>query len=602
MTTLPRPEYPRPQFVRSRWTNLNGEWAFAFDDHDVGTAASWHATPADAVLDPRGPFDQRIVVPFAFQAKLSGIGDTARHDVVWYARTFDDVREGRDERLQLHFGAVDYRAAVWVNGQRVIEHEGGHTPFSADVTNVIGARDNTLVVRAEDPLDDLAIPRGKQYWQEESEGIFYTATTGIWQTVWLEPMPARRIVDVSLVPDVDRGCVHIRADLTGAEPDETLEVTISSDGVPVASDRIRVIDQRIERTLSVVPPATYAGANAADAQGIRLWSPERPHLHEVRLALGPASAEPTDEVHSYLGMRSITVSGDQVLLNGRPYTQRLVLDQGYFPGGNLTAATDDDLRADIELAKQLGFNGARKHQKVEDPRWLYWADRLGFLVWGEMPSAYAHAAAARRRVVTEWQEVVARDRNHPSIVVWVPMNESWGTPRLSADDAERSHLRALYHLTKAMDPSRLVVSNDGWEHATTDLCTIHDYTDASAMADRYRHLGPDMAIAPAGRSLYVPGHHYQGEPVLVTEFGGVAVAGGDDVWGYHRAAHADDLLDRYRALVTALTQSPHVRGFCYTQLTDVEQEANGLLTFDREPKADPEAIRRATTLHDPGGS
>ena len=598
MTDVPRPEYPRPQFTRRRWSSLNGAWSFAVDDADVGRRERWFARTLQQ-LTRDGPFERSITVPFAFQSELSGIHDTSRHDVVWYARAFRDVREDVDERLLLHFGAVDYRTTVWVNGHVVAEHEGGHTPFSADVSDVLGADDNVVVVRAEDPLDDLGIPRGKQYWREQSERIFYTATTGIWQSVWLEPVARRRISDLVITPDFDAGAVDLTVDTVGAVPGDVLRVLVTIGDVVLADDHVRVTGARLQRTISVVPPPGHQGGHVADAQGMAVWSPEHPHLHDVRLELGPAEGTPSDTVASYFGMRKIDVRGDRVLLNGRPYEQRLVLDQGYFPGGNLTAARDDDLRSDIVLAKQLGFNGARKHQKIEDPRWLYWADRLGFLVWEEMPSAYTHSPATLGRVSSEWQQVVARDRNHPCVVAWVPMNESWGVSRLGSDQAERSYLRALYHLTKALDPDRLVISNDGWEHATTDLCTIHDYADAGTVAARYQQLGTEVDVTPAGRPLYVPGHGYRGEPILITEFGGIALADGEQTWGYHSAADSKELLTRYRDLVAAIVASPRVDGFCYTQLTDVEQEANGLLTFDRKPKADVDSLHQATTQHRP---
>jgi beta-galactosidase/beta-glucuronidase len=298
-------------------------------------------------------------------------------------------------------------------------------------------------------------------------------------------------------------------------------------------------------------------------------------------------------------MRKIETKDGKVYLNGRPYYQRLILDQGYFPDGILTAPTDDDLRGDVELAKEMGFNGARKHQKVEDPRWLFWADTLGFLVWGEMANAYQYSPDYVRRITAEWQEAVMRDYNHPCIVAWVPMNESWGVPNLAARRNQVEHLLSLYHLTRSLDQTRPVVSNDGWEHALTDLCTIHDYRDAEAIATSYATPESAVAAEPTNRPIYVPGYGYRGEPILITEFGGIAFSGDEAGWGYSTVANTDEFLERYESLIDALLQCEPVNGFCYTQLTDVEQEVNGLLTYDRRPKADLTRIREITARPKP---
>ena len=506
-------------------------------------------------------------MPFCPQSSLSGIGERAPGDVVWYRRRFDAPAA---DRLLLHFGAVDYRATVWVNGTEVARHEGGHTPFTADIGALARGADNVLVVRAEDPLSDRTIPRGKQFWKETSESIFYTATTGIWQTVWLEPLPGRRLRGLRVRPDPIGGAV---------------ELEVAAEG-------------RIEVIVSLA--GTVAGRWSGPAGGARVpldtvaeWSPESPHLYDLEVTLLDAAGRELDRVVSYFGLRTIEARDGRVWLNGRPYVQRLVLDQGYFPGGLLTAATDEDLRRDVELAKALGFNGARKHQKLEDPRWLYWADVLGLLVWAEMPSAHEYAAAAEARLASEWRAAVRRDRDHPSIAAWVPVNESSGIPSSLDEPARARFLVGLYRLTHELDGSRPVVSNDGWEHATTDLCTLHDYAPAGELAARYRSLR--SALAPGGRPRppYLPGFEHHGEPVIVSEFGGLSLAGSGG-WGYSSVPGADQLLRTYRAMVDALMAPGPVEGFCYTQLADVEQERNGLLTFERRPKVDPGRIRPIT--------
>lgn len=594
----PRAEYPRPQFHRERWANLNGEWSFAFDDADAGLGERWQDTGIDDLGQP--PFDRHVVVPYCYQSALSGIGDTTLHDVVWYARGFDrpDAAPEQD-RVHLHFGAVDYWATVWVNGILVARHEGGHTPFSADVTPALRDTGNVLVVRAEDPSQDLTIPRGKQYWKEETEGIFYTPTTGIWQTVWLEPVSAAHVRELRITPDVDRASVDVEVAVAGAYEDLSVRLTGSFDGKAIFSDLVGLQGKAVRRSLPVVQsrflPTT---PRVRRWHKPALWSPEQPNLHDLRVELVDPSGRVIDTVESYFGMRKIETRDGQVYLNNRPYYQRLVLDQGYFPGGLLTAPADDDLRRDIELAKELGFNGARKHQKVEDPRWLYWADRLGFLVWGEMANAYQFSPDYVARMTGEWQAAVRRDYNHPCIVAWVPMNESWGVPELASDPAQVAHLVSLYHLTRSLDRSRLVVSNDGWEHAVTDLLTLHAYVPAKGLRKRYRTVSASVGSRPGGLSAYVPGHAHRGEPILITEFGGVALDTGADSgggWGYQKAKDHEQLAERYAAQVGALLDSDAVQGFCYTQLTDVQQEINGLLTYDRKPKVDPARIRASTT-------
>jgi len=520
--------------------NLNGEWEFGAGDERR--------------------FDRRILVPFAPQSQLSGIEHWEPADTVWYRRHFDAPQS---DRLLLHFGAVDYRAVVWVNGEEVARHEGGHTPFSADVAHVARKHDNELVVRAEDPLADKTIPRGKQHWKEISESIFYTATTGIWQTVWLEPLPERAIEWLRITPDFDAR--EVEFEIGGEGPKR---VAVLLDGRPVgewtgdgSKGRI-VLDEFHE------------------------WSPENPNLYGLDVWSG------SDHAASYFGLRKVEARDGRLWLNGRPYLQRLILDQGYFPGGLLTAATDGDLRRDIELAKSMGFNGARKHQKVEDPRWLYWADTLGFVVWGEMANFHEHSAAAESRLAAEWEEAVQRDRGHPSIVAWVPLNESFGfngvEPALQARFQNR-----LYGIANDLDGTRPVVSNDGWKHATTDLCTLHDYAGSDVLRTRYRSL--EAALDPNARPepAYLPGYAYRGEPVIVSEFGGVALAGSSG-FGWSEAVGAEGLLKTYQEMIEALMQPGPVQGFCYTQLTDVEQEQNGLLTFDRRPKVDPNLLRRVT--------
>jgi beta-galactosidase/beta-glucuronidase len=540
-------DYPRPSLRRPFWANLNGEWEF-----DAGEAPS---------------FDRRIVVPFCPESELSGIGRLPG-DVVWYRRAFDAPKA---ECLLLHFGAVDYRATVWVNDVEVARHEGGHVPFTADITGVARERGNTVVVRAEDPLADKTIPRGKQHWTGKPEGIFYTPTTGVWQTVWLEPVASLRIRSLRLMPDLASGALDFEVDCEGQ-----IEVIVRLDGD--VAGRCTVLPGPGRLVIDPVVP----------------WSPDSPRLYDVEVSLRDPDGKVHDRVTSHFGMRSVETRDARFYLNGEPFVQRLVLDQGYFEGGLLTAPSPEALMRDIELAKALGFNGARKHQKVEDPRWLYWADRLGFLVWSEMPSFHEHSAQAERRLAAEWTEVVRRDRDHPSVVVWVPANESFGLG--DVDPAIRSaYLVRLYRLTHELDPTRPVVSNDGWEHALTDLCTVHDYSPPADLARRYRSLDTTLDGTASGHQPYDPGFGYRGEPLLVTEFGGMLWSRAEG-WGYLEVQNRDQFLNVYRGQIEALMEPGPVEGFCYTQLTDVEQEQNGLLTAGRKPKLDPDLVRPLTEI------
>ncbi|QQZ63901.1 glycoside hydrolase family 2 [Paenibacillus sonchi] len=577
--TALRTEYPRPQFVRAEWQHLNGTWEFEFDDERIGDAAEWSSG--------NHAFSRQIQVPFTYQSKLSGIEDTGFHDLVWYKRSFTVPEEWAGQRVILHFGAVDYQATVWVNNRQVAYHEGGHTPFQTDITLALQAGENSLVVRAEDFSRDVTLPRGKQYWKEDSASIFYTRTTGIWQTVWLEPVSEYYIRKLKFKPDIDRNEIQIRTFLNQAPAGCKAEARIE----------IRFKDEyRAVTTLSIdhAEETRTIGLHDFNDHSLgRWWSPEHPNLYEVTVTLFVDGTQ-ADKAESYFGMRKIAVEAGKLMLNNRIYCMRLVLDQGYFPEGILTAPSDGDLKRDIELAKQMGFNGARKHQKIEDPRYLYWADRLGYLVWGEMANAYAYSEEYVRKVTAEWQEAVERDYNHPSLVVWVPLNESWGVPNILIDKRQQRHAMAMYFLTKSLDDSRLVISNDGWEQMTTDLVTIHDYEwRREDLTERYSTLERTLVGKPHRRELFVGGTAYAGQPVLVTEFGGIAYKKSDwEGWGYSGADNDEDFLAKLADVIEPLLQSPHVQGICYTQLTDVEQEINGLLTYDRVPKVPLEHIKQ----------
>lgn len=585
---VPRPEFPQPQFERSDWLTLNGPWEFEFDDQNAGLDEGWATQGAPGAGRSTHTFSRRIVVPFAFEWPMSGIGDTGYHPYVWYRRSVAMPAAWTGRRVLLKFGAVDYRAMVWVNGQMVGQHEGGQAPFAFDITPALVAGANTIVVRAEDPPTDRSIPRGKQFWEEKSRGIFYTRTTGIWQPVWLEAAGDSYLESVRIRPSND-GLVTFDASVIRPRPGDVVAATVRFGDTVVASAEGRVDGPRVRLATIVASP--------------QLWAVGRPNLYEVTFEVRRGGAV-LDRVQSYYGYRSVTAQQGRVLLNGRAVYLKMVLDQGYWPQSGLTPPSDEALRADIEATLAMGFNGARKHQKVEDPRYLYWADRRGLLVSGEIGNAYVFDETYAARFTQEWLEVVARDVNHPSVIMWLPINESWGTPDLSSPQ-QQQHLKALYAATKSLDPTRLVNDNDGWEHVdTTDLFGLHDYARTGAeLSEKYRDLGrPGVPVPPNARAALAPGFTYNGTPFWLSEFGGIAyIAPGSnvpaDAWGYSGVEPERAVaLARLRGLYEALAKLPAFAGICYTQLTDVEQEINGLLTYDRRPKFEASSIKALNDL------
>jgi len=584
--------HPSPQRRRAGWLDLTGPWGFAYDDANAGLGDGWQDDPQ--------PYGRVIQVPFPPESKLSGIHDTVEHPVVWYRRTFrlSDVggfEAGR--RLLLHFGAVDYSARVWLNGKLVDRHEGGHSSFTIDLTHTLGDRDEqVLVVRAEDQPLDLTQPRGKQFWETEPARIWYHRTTGIWQPVWLESVGETYMENLAWTPDTRRGRLGMAVRLN-VDPAEgvRLRVRLSFKGALLADDSYLVRQRDIGRQIRLE-------ADSGGVVGRRLlWAPSNPNLIDAEVVLEDRNGRTLDAIASYVGLRSVEATDGLYLINGRPRYLRLVLAQNYWPGSHLAAPSNEALRREVELIKSLGFNGVRIHQKVEDERFLYWCDRLGLLVWAEMANAYEFTETAITRFTSEWQEVVRRQYSHPSIITWVPFNESWGVPDLPGDPAQRDFVRGIYHLTKALDPTRPVIGNDGWEHVAGDILGIHDYAlDGAGLRERY---GTPAAVDAALRGR--PQHQRAmledapqgGRPIILSEFGGITYEPepGKPWFGYGSVRSDEELLAKYEELVSAVLDSPSLAGFCYTQLTDTEQETNGLLRADRTPKLDPAAIRAITS-------
>jgi hypothetical protein len=575
--------YPRPMLQRDGWASLNGPWSFALDK-----GGSW-SRPAQVVWD-----DREILVPFAPETVASGIHDIGFYSVCWYRRSFVAPRLHDAERLIVHFGAVDYEATIWIDDALVAEHRGGYTPFEVDITGLITAgRVHAITVRAHDDPHDLAKPRGKQDWQLEPHSIWYRRTTGVWQTVWVEVVPATRVVRLRCEPSLERWEFDIEAELGGPTlAGATLQVILKSGDTVLADDIYAVVGGAANRAIRLSDPGID------DSRNELLWNPEHPRIISVEVKLRDQAGNVIDAVRSYTALRSVSVEGDRFLLNGRPLFLRMVLDQGYWPGTGLTPPSDAAVRADVELVKAMGFNAVRKHQKIEDPRYLYWADVLGLMVWEEMPSAYRFTNRSVDRLTKEWINVLERDRCHPCIVAWVPINESWGVPNLPNSPTERDYVRALYHLTKTLDPSRPVIGNDGWESVATDIIGIHDYDDdPTRIARRYHadEVRPRLfqRERPAGRLLVLEGQRSD-LPLVLSEFGGIALGDRPNTWGYSRCATSDEFKVRYAQLLEVVRSLGLICGFCYTQFADTYQEANGLLYADRTPKLPLEFIAAAT--------
>lgn len=592
--------YPRPMLQREQWTSLNGRWDFALDE-------------GGQLRFPDVHFDEQIEVPFSPETTRSGIADTGLYKACWYRRSVEIPELGPDDRVLLHFGAVDYEAQVWIDGALAVTHEGGYTPFSADITRLLrpGTK-HEIVVRAEDDPTDLAKPRGKQDWQLVPHSIWYPRTTGIWQTVWMERVNRAHMKRIRWTPHLAAWELGFEAEVSCASAERLwLAVRLHIDEILLAEDRYAVVHGEVHRRIALSDPGID------DFRNELLWSPSKPTLIDVELELLDARGNVLDAVVSYTALRSFACGGDRFILNGRPYPLRLVLDQGYWPETGMTPPDDAALRRDVELTKAMGFNGARKHQKIEDPRYLYWADRLGLLVWGEMPSAYRFTHRSIERLTTQWIEAVRRDLSHPCIVAWVPFNESWGVPNLPENEPERQYIEALYHLTKTLDPHRPVVGNDGWESLATDILGIHDY-DSSPERLAQRYATPELLPRilkrerPGGRVLVVGGRSLPEIPVVLSEFGGIAVApeatgygteAGSATWGYSATANAEGLGRGYRRLLDCVRSLELLAGFCYTQFADTYQEANGLLYADRRPKFPiaeiAAATRGKTSAHEP---
>ena len=574
-----REDVPQPQFARTAWTSLNGLWSFAFDDQNVGIAQHWEKK---ADLGSR-----QIQIPFPYESSLSGIHDTTPHLVSWYATDFTAPANWSGKKIFLHFGAVHYKSAVWLNGELLGEHIGGQTPFVFDLAAAMKPGANHIVLRSEHPAKDLLIARGKQTPEDQSTSIFYTRTSGIWQSVWLEATGANSLDSAHFTTSNDgTGSVQLALHNAANNLSVKMHVTEPTGQTWDVTQNIVEGTQQTQIAFNIAQPL--------------LWGPGHPNLYDVTFELSDATGV-IDQVNSYFGLRELHLANNRLIMNGQPLYLKLLLDQGFWPEGIWSAPNTESFVNDIRVSQTMGFNGVRKHQKLEDPRFLYWADKMGLLVSSEFASPFEFSPDSSAQFAREWTEAIHRDWNHPSIIMWVPANESWGYPDFAQKDQQNA-LMGMYDLTKQLDPTRFVIDNDGWEHSNkTDLFALHDYAKTGdGLRDDFADFGKILPLRqiPNARSPLIQGFEYNGAPAYLSEFAGIGfILPGDDVpsnaWGYAGLeadpAHA---LARLQDLYAGLKQSPALIGFCITQLTDVEQEVNGLLTYNRQPKYDLQEVSR----------
>ncbi|MBP5228108.1 MAG: beta-glucuronidase [Kiritimatiellae bacterium] len=570
---IPRPEYPRPQFERSTWINLNGDaWTYTFDFGESGR------DPGRELFKSTG-FDAKINVPFCPESSLSGVKHTDFIPAMWYHRKLAVPADWNGKRVILHFGAVDYESEIYINGKTVGFHFGGTVSFSIDITPYVKAGETyDLVVRVKDDTRNGHQPGGKQCNQYKSHGCSYTRTTGIWQTVWMEAIAMQGLKECHIVPDLDNARFVVTP-------------SFYADAMPANEFRVSV---KTPEGKTVGNIATRVGSGvpvSVPLSEVKPWSPADPYLYDITFEVADAQGAVIDSVKSYAGLRKIHVAGNRVYLNNKPIFLRLVLDQGFYPDGIWTAPTDAALKRDIELSMAAGFNGARLHQKVFEERFHYWADKLGYLTWGETSSwgCDPNQPIDGRNFITEWGEIVRRDRNHPSIIAWTPFNETWG---LSNPLQHQRLENDAYDLAKSLDPTRPVNTASGDIHAKTDLWTIHNYSRADKLG--VIDVPENTVWSRDAKYDRVPSRCYTGQPYIIDEFGGLMWIGpdrrknADNTWGYGGAIKTDtEFFKILEDEVNVILKIPRICGYCYTQLTDVEQEQNGVYYYDRVQKFDP---------------
>lgn len=574
-------DYPRPQFVRKEWKSLNGEWNFIFDDNDEGEIKKYF-------LD--FPKFNKIHVPFTYETKLSEIEDESVHYIVWYNRKINISKEQlQNNNVILNFEGSDYKTKVWINGTYIGENIGAYSRFSFNIEKYIIEGENNITVKVEDSLSKDQ-PRGKQRYKKESWKCWYIQTTGIWKTVWLEWVSKKYLKAVKITPNTDKIQLEIETNLSEQDIEKQkyyIETEISFNG------------KTLNKTTEIINSNYHKMETDIVQEGIehsiQKWSINNPNLYDINYKLY-CEDKVLDNVDSYFGIRKIEIKENKIYLNGEQLYLKLILDQGYWKESHLTPPNEESLIKDIESVLAFGYNGIRKHQKVEDERFLYWCDVKGVLVWSEMANCYNFDDNSLHNFINEWIKVVKQNYNHPSIITWVPINESWGVPDISVSKKEQNFATTLYYLTKAIDNTRPVISNDGWEHTTSDIITIHDYKQDDELlyqeyTDKEMKVLNNLKEYNGKHRLFANGYKYEGQPVIMSEYGGVAI-NSKEGWGYGKQVKDEkELIERFTKLTRAIKNIPYISGYCYTQLTDVQQEMNGLMNAKRNYKIDFNTIR-----------
>ncbi len=578
--------YPRPQFVRDSWLSLNGKWKFVFDDENVGEEKQFFY---------KFPNFNEILVPFTYETKMSGINDETVHENIWYSNDIN-INVEKDKNIILHFEGSDFVTKLWINGNYVGMNIGGYHRFSFDITKFIVDGKNNFTIKVEDSLSKVQ-PRGKQRYKKESFKCWYIQTTGIWKTIWIESVSKNHIVSVKNTPDYDNKNIEIELVTNISEKDITnfeIETEILFDNKIVNSKKQIIEDKILNYNVNI--------HSVENNDEINFWSPENPNLYDINYKLY-YKGNIIDEVSSYFGIRKISIENSKIFLNNKELYLKMILDQGYWPDSHLTPPSEEAIIKDINIVKKYGYNGIRKHQKIEDERFLYYCDINGILVWSEMANCYEFNDKSIEYFMNEWIKVVKQNYNHPSIITWVPINESWGIPNVSVQKNEQNFANSLYYITKSIDKTRPVISNDGWEHTISDIITIHDYKqDPELLYNEYNDENLDVLNNRRAyntiHKLFSENYVYSGQPIIMSEYGGITL-NSDKGWVYGNPVKSEkEFLDRFEKLNDAIRKTKYICGYCYTQLTDVQQESNGLVYDDRNDKFSSETINKIASINE----
>lgn len=578
--------YPRPQFVRDSWLSLNGKWKFVFDDENVGEEKQFFY---------KFPNFNEILVPFTYETKMSGINDETVHENIWYSNDIN-INVEKDKNIILHFEGSDFVTKLWINGNYVGMNIGGYHRFSFDITKFIVDGKNNFTIKVEDSLSKVQ-PRGKQRYKKESFKCWYIQTTGIWKTIWIESVSKNHIVSVKNTPDYDNKNIEIELVTNISEKDITnfeIETEILFDNKIVNSKKQIIEDKILNYNVNI--------HSVENNDEINFWSPENPNLYDINYKLY-YKGNIIDEVSSYFGIRKISIENSKIFLNNKELYLKMILDQGYWPDSHLTPPSEEAIIKDINIVKKYGYNGIRKHQKIEDERFLYYCDINGILVWSEMANCYEFNDKSIEYFMNEWIKVVKQNYNHPSIITWVPINESWGIPNVSVQKNEQNFANSLYYITKSIDKTRPVISNDGWEHTISDIITIHDYKqDPELLYNEYNDDNLDVLNNRRAyntiHKLFSENYVYNGQPIIMSEYGGITL-NSDKGWVYGNPVKSEkEFLDRFEKLNDAIRKTKYICGYCYTQLTDVQQESNGLVYDDRNDKFSSETINKIASINE----